>query len=504
MWGEIMLTKVLIKNRTLTSAFRDPEQTLHERWTNKKPDLSHMCEIGCRVFVLKLPKSKNPKVFNCSVECVMVGYHPTLTDTYRCYDRKTGRIHFTHNVDLIESQDEVARSLKTSNSVQGAANGLAGDVDVPGPQNTVQNPPDLDKSVSENEEEGEAGPQPEIQKEAVLPAPKCMHRERGDDGVFPSTRIDAAVVEAHTAKSRAKDCRAEGKACRATIEVVDNKPPAAAVEEEPVLPANAGEYEYWAFSATVSDDELKTWKLKRGMYSLKQGSRSWNLRLNAAMVSTGFKRISVEHSIYSRGRKGASSLVAVHVDDLCIAASTKEEMKGFKEELRKHFEITDLGPVKWILGIHVTRDRKARTISFNQQTYIKKMAARFGLEKAHPVRTPMVHGEPLSHLMSPFSPTAKARMAGVPYCELVGSLMYANVATRPDIAHAVGTVSQFCQNPGELHWLAAKCILRYLVSTKSFALVLGSSSPIYLSGYTDSNYAPLVIWTSASLPPAIA
>jgi hypothetical protein len=81
-------------------------------------------------------------------------------------------------------------------------------------------------------------------------------------------------------------------------------------------------------------------------------------------------------------------------------------------------------------------------------------------------------------------------MAGVPYRELVGSLMYANVATRADIAHAVGIVSQFCQNPGELHWLAAKRILRYLIGTKSFALVLGGTSPIRLSGYTDSNYAP--------------
>jgi hypothetical protein len=165
-------------------------------------------------------------------------------------------------------------------------------------------------------------------------------------------------------------------------------------------------------------------------------------------------------------------------------------MSKFKEELKGHFEITDLGPVKWILGIRVKRDHEVCTISLDQQTYIEKMAARFGLENAHPIRTPMVHGDPLSHSMSPSTPSAKARMAGVPYHELVGSLMYANVATRADIAHTVGIVSQFCQNPGELHWLAAKHILRYLIGTKSFTLVLGSTSPIRLSGYTDSNYTP--------------
>jgi hypothetical protein len=240
----------------------------------------------------------------------------------------------------------------------------------------------------------------------------------------------------------------------------------------------------------VLGKEQWVWKLQRGMYGLKQGSRSWNRRLNGAMISLGFQRISVEHSLYSRKRDGHTSLVAVHVDDLCIAASSKSEMAKFKKELACKFEITDLGPIKWILGIRVTRNRKERTIALDQQSYIEKMATRFGLEKAHPVRTPMVHGVLLEHIMSPTTPAAKECMANVPYRELVGSLMYANVATRADIAHAVGVVSQFCQNPGELHWLAAKRILRYLIGTKSYALVLGGSAPLQLAGFTDSNYAP--------------
>jgi hypothetical protein len=158
----------------------------------------------------------------------------------------------------------------------------------------------------------------------------------------------------------------------------------------------------------VLGKESWVWKLKRGMYGLKQGSRSWNLRLNATMISLSIERVSVEHSVYCRQRNGETTLVAVHVDNFCVAASSKGEMKLFKEELKKHFEITDLGPVSWILGIRVTRDRVARTISLDQQTYVEKMAERFGLENAYPVRTPMVHGEPLAHSMSPSTPDAKA------------------------------------------------------------------------------------------------
>ena len=56
-------------------------------------------------------------------------------------------------------------------------------------------------------------------------------------------------------------------------------------------------------------------------------------------------------------------------------------------------------------------------------------------------------------------------MAKIPYASACGSLMYAMVATRPDIAFAVGVVSRFMSNPGKRHWDAVKSILRYLGGT---------------------------------------
>jgi hypothetical protein len=53
-------------------------------------------------------------------------------------------------------------------------------------------------------------------------------------------------------------------------------------------------------------------------------------------------------------------------------------------------------------------------------------------------------------------------MAKVPYASAIGSLMYAMVCTRPDVAHAVGAVSRFMLNLGKHHWEAVKWILRYL------------------------------------------
>ena len=64
-------------------------------------------------------------------------------------------------------------------------------------------------------------------------------------------------------------------------------------------------------------------------------------------------------------------------------------------------------------------------------------------------------------------------MALVLYASAVGSLMYAMVCTRPNIAHAVGVVSRYMANPGKEHWEAVKSLLRYLRGTSSTSLCFG-------------------------------
>jgi hypothetical protein len=63
------------------------------------------------------------------------------------------------------------------------------------------------------------------------------------------------------------------------------------------------------------------------------------------------------------------------------------------------------------------------------------------------------------------------------------------VATRPDIAHAVGVVSRFMHNPDRPHWNVVKHIFRYLVGTQDYGIKFGPKEPLGLVGYTDSDYA---------------
>jgi hypothetical protein len=75
-------------------------------------------------------------------------------------------------------------------------------------------------------------------------------------------------------------------------------------------------------------------------------------------------------------------------------------------------------------------------------------------------------------------------MSRVPYSSVVGSLMYAMVCIRPDIAHAVGVVRRYMNNPGKEHWEEVKWILGYLRGTATHALCFGGSNT-FLQGYVD-------------------
>ncbi|RDX67832.1 hypothetical protein CR513_53246, partial [Mucuna pruriens] len=100
------------------------------------------------------------------------------------------------------------------------------------------------------------------------------------------------------------------------------------------------------------------------------------------------------------------------------------------------------------------------------------------------ISTPLAAHFKLSSGHSPSNEVEKTNMSIVPYASTVGSLMYAMVCIRPDIAHAVGIASRFLSNLGREHWNAVKWILRYLHGTSDLRLCFGGDKPT-LVGYLD-------------------
>eukprot|EP00253_Pinus_taeda_P029457 PITA_29457 len=84
-------------------------------------------------------------------------------------------------------------------------------------------------------------------------------------------------------------------------------------------------------------------------------------------------------------------------------------------------------------------------------------------------------------------------MSHVPYASAVGSLMYAMVCIRPDIAHAVGVLSKFMSKPRREHWTTVKRVFRYLRGTSDYGLCyqgrLGLERMLDIRGFVDADWA---------------
>jgi len=236
------------------------------------------------------------------------------------------------------------------------------------------------------------------------------------------------------------------------------------------------------------------WKLKKALYGLKQAGRQWKKWLHDVLTKLNLIRAFADDCLYIRKEDGKIILIVlVYVDDMAVAGPNGIHIVSFKSALAEDFDITDLGELKFMLGILVTRDCQKRLIYLSQSTYIQQILSRFGMQDAMPVSTPLAVKHNLSANQSPTSEAEKRAYKdysdGIHYLSLVGSLLFAT-QTRPDIQFAVSLIAQFGGNPGIAHLEAAKRILRYLKGTVDFKLVLGrrENGGFDLVGWTDSNW----------------
>ena len=94
----------------------------------------------------------------------------------------------------------------------------------------------------------------------------------------------------------------------------------------------------------------------------------------------------------------------------------------------------DLGSAKRILGMEISRDKKASKLWFSQERYIERILEKFNMKNSKPVSTPLAGHFKLSKRLCPSTEKEKGKMLVIPYLSVVGSLMYAMVCTHPNIS----------------------------------------------------------------------
>ncbi|RVX23060.1 Retrovirus-related Pol polyprotein from transposon TNT 1-94 [Vitis vinifera] len=240
----------------------------------------------------------------------------------------------------------------------------------------------------------------------------------------------------------------------------------------------------------VSEDSKNmVCKLTKSIYGLKQASRQWYFKFHQIIVSYGFEANLMDECVYHKFSGSKYIFLVLYVDDILLATNDISILHDTKRFLSKHFEMKDLGDASFVLGIQIHRDRSRGILGLSQRTYIDKVLQRYGMQNSKPGDTPVAKGDKFSLNQCPKNSLESQEMQKIPYASAVGSLMYAQVCTRPDIAYIVGMLGRYLSNPGMDHWRAAKRVMRYLQRTKEYMLTYRRLDQLELIGYSDSNFA---------------
>lgn len=200
-------------------------------------------------------------------------------------------------------------------------------------------------------------------------------------------------------------------------------------------------------------------------------------------MEIGFKQSMSDPCVFVRSRQELE-ILAVYVDDLILITESPESMNELKAALKERYKMKDMGELSYILGISVIQDKEKNCVILQEKHYIEAILRKYGMDNANPVATPADANVKLRKSDGVSKPVHQHI-----YQSMVGSLLYAAMATRPDIAQAVSAVSKFNANLDASHLTAVKRILRYLKGRVNLALKYERSDCKALIGYSDADWA---------------
>jgi len=186
----------------------------------------------------------------------------------------------------------------------------------------------------------------------------------------------------------------------------------------------------------------------------------WNKKLNQVLTNLNFIRFQSDPCIYKKIDKYNKivCVIGVYVDDILLAGKDNE-INVIKNEIKKYFEIKDIGDVDFIIGIKFQKWNNGYIL--HQKRYILNIFEKF---KKYNI-IPSMNLKPLESEMNSnekFNPTI--------YRSAIGNLLYLAISTRPDILFAVSKAARKSQNPTTDDWAKVIKILNYLKGNINYGL----------------------------------
>lgn len=231
----------------------------------------------------------------------------------------------------------------------------------------------------------------------------------------------------------------------------------------------------------------KVCKLVKSIYGLKQASRAWNNRLNIFFEQIKFNRSKVDPCLYFRITSESKTWIAVYVDDFVIISSDQRQLNAASKLLEEEFSIRDTTNKHLLLGIRLTWGPEKSYVHLDQEVLTLKLLEKFKMHDCRPAKTPFASG-----FYKDFDDGQTSEPYDVNlYKQLIGTMMYLALYTRPDICFAVNYLSRFSEAPDMRHFVACKRILRYLKGTSSYGIKYERSDGTndFVVAYSDADWA---------------
>ncbi|GJR35585.1 putative ribonuclease H-like domain-containing protein [Tanacetum coccineum] len=230
----------------------------------------------------------------------------------------------------------------------------------------------------------------------------------------------------------------------------------------------------------VDPDHLtKVYKVVKALYGLHQAPRAWYATLSTFLEKHGYKRGTIDKTLFIKRDKKDIMLVQVYVDDIIFGSTNKSWCDEFEALMKSIFQMSSIGELTFFLGLQVKQNKGGIVIS--QDKYVTEILKKFDLVNVKAAITPMETKVPLTKDEEAIDVDVHL------YRSMIGSLMYLT-ASRPDIMYAVCVCSRFQVTPKTSHLNAVKRIFKYLKGKPNLGLWYPRESPFDLEAFSDSDY----------------
>ena len=251
-------------------------------------------------------------------------------------------------------------------------------------------------------------------------------------------------------------------------------------------------------------------RVDRALYGLRDSPALWYKDLCRTLTELRLCQCKEDHCIFVDELRKVFLLF--FVDDVLIMyhKDDQSQAQDVVQGLKRAYELREMGEAKWFLGIRIMRNRALGTLVLTHETYIEKIAHKFGLATLSSPSTPL----PILELTKNKDQATPLQVKA--YQEIVGSILYTGIMIRADVAYAASVLSHHLTNPSAEHMAAANWAIRYLFGSRFLAirycrdlpdqqLVIASDASFAddietrrsSQGYTISLFGGLIAWRAA-------